>query len=498
MTQPTFLGIDIGTSSIKVVAVDPNGKLLAVASSPMPVDVQRPGWSEQNPEDWWTGTCSAIRQALSEIESPEVVAVGLSGQMHSLVSLDSSLNVVRPAILWNDVRSSAEAAYVRETVGNESLRRLAGNPSLEGFTVSKLLWMRNHEPQLFEKISHMLLAKDYVRFRLTGELATDPSDASATLLFDIVNSRWSGELCSMLGLDLTILPPIVESTGIVARVTSVAATATGLTAGVPVVGGGADNACAAVGAGVVSSGDVLFSVGTSGTVVAPISEPSTDPAMRIHSMRHAVPDTWYLMGVVLSAGAALDWWRRSSGQATFDALVSEASEVEAGSGGVTFLPYLNGERTPHADANARGVFFGMHGGTERAHMTRAVMEGVSFALRDSMELMNELEVNPSEAVVVGGGASSSMWLQMLSDVVDLSLRTVGPSEGAPLGAAMLAAAGSGAFGDVVEAGHVWLTELVSVEPCVALKGAYDDAYGRYRALYPVLQDVFPVGSGVES
>ena len=361
MTQPTFLGIDVGTSSIKVVAVDPTGKLLAVASSPMSVDVQRPGWSEQNPEDWWAGTCSAIRQALSEIDSPEVLAVGLSGQMHSLVSLDTSLNVVRPAILWNDVRSSAEAAYVRETVGNESLRRLAGNPSLEGFTVTKLLWMRNHEPQLYEKISHMLLAKDYVRFRLTGELATDPSDASATLLFDIVNSRWSDEMCSILDIDPRLLPTIVESAEIAATVTSFAASKTGLAAGVPVVGGGADNACAAVGAGVVSSGEALFSVGTSGTVVVPISQPSTDPGMRIHSMRHAVPDTWYLMGVVLSAGAALDWWRRSSGQASFDALVSEAAEVEAGSGGVTFLPYLTGERTPHADANARGVFFGMHG-----------------------------------------------------------------------------------------------------------------------------------------
>ena len=356
MTQPMFLGIDIGTSSIKVIAVDPEGKLLAVASKPMSIDVQRPGWSEQNPVDWWAGTCLAIRQILSEINSPEVLAVGLSGQMHSLVSLDTSLNVMRPAILWNDVRSSAEATYVRETVGDASLRRLVGNPSLEGFTVTKLLWMRNHEPQLYENLSHMLLAKDYVRFRLTGELATDPSDASATLLFDIVNRRWSDEMCSMLDIDPGLLPRIVESAEIVATVTSVAATETGLAVGVPVVGGGADNACAAVGAGVVSSGDALFSIGTSGTVVAPISQPSTDPGMRIHSMRHAVPSTWYLMGVVLSAGAALDWWKRSSGKATFDALVSEATEVEAGSDGVTFLPYLSGERTPHADANA-GVFF---------------------------------------------------------------------------------------------------------------------------------------------
>ena len=469
MTQAVFIGIDVGTSSIKVAAVDPVGKLLAVASSPMSVDVKRPGWSEQRPEDWWAGTCSAIKQALSEIDSPEVRGVGLSGQMHSLVPLDSQRQVVRPAILWNDVRSSAEAAYVRETVGNESLRRLAGNPSLEGFTVTKLLWMKNNEPDLFAQISHMLLAKDYIRYRLTGELGSEPSDASATLLFDIVNSRWSDEMCGLLNVNSELLPPIIESAQIAGGVTKSAAIATGLAEGVPVVGGGADNACAAIGAGVVSAGDALFSVGTSGTVVAPTTLPVTDPEMRIHSMRHATPDTWYLMGVVLSAGAALDLWRNSSGDATFDDLVAEAAMTSAGSGGVTFLPYLTGERTPHADANARGVFFGMHGGTTRGHMTRAVMEGVSFALRDSLELMTALDVHPDEAVAVGGGASSAVWLQMLSDVANLPLRTVGPSEGAPLGAAMLAAVGASEFGGVVDAGKAWLTDLKSVTPDAAVR-----------------------------
>jgi xylulokinase len=493
MTQQAFIGIDVGTSSIKVVAVDPSGNLLAVASSPMTVDVKRPGWSEQRPEDWWSGTCSALRQTLNGIDSAEVLGIGLSGQMHSLVALDSTQQVVRPAILWNDVRSSAEAAYVRETVGSESLRRLAGNPALEGFTVTKLLWIKEHEPQLFDRISQMLLAKDYVRYRLTGELGSEPSDASATLLFDIVNSRWSDEMCGLLDVDSDLLPPIIESAEIAGGVTESAARETGLAVGVPVVGGGADNACAAIGAGVVSAGGALFSVGTSGTVVAPTASPVTDPGMRIHSMRHALPDTWYLMGVVLSAGAALDWWRRSSGDVGFDELVAEAANVEAGSGGVTFLPYLTGERTPHADANARGVFFGMHGGTERGHMTRAVMEGVSFALRDSLELMTDLDVNPADAVAVGGGAGSVTWLQMLSDVVDLPLRTVGPSEGAPLGAAMLAAVGAGEFPSVVDAGREWLTELQSVEPNASLRGAYDDAYDRYRGLYPALREAFASG-----
>lgn len=495
MTQAAFLGIDVGTSSIKVVAVAPDGQLLSIGSSPMTVDVQRPGWSEQNPEDWWNGTCSAIKQALAKIDSPEVLGVGLSGQMHSLVALDESLEVVRPAILWNDVRSSAEAAWVRETVGSDSLRRLAGNPALEGFTVTKLLWMKNNEPELYGRISHMLLAKDYIRFRLTGILGSEPSDASATLLFDITNSCWSDEMCELLGIDTSILPKVIESAEIAGGVTESAAGDTGLATGVPVVGGGADNACAAIGAGVVSVGDALFSVGTSGTVVAPTSSPVTDPGMRIHSMRHATPDTWYLMGVVLSAGAALDWWRRSSGEISFDDLVAEAAGTEPGAGGVTFLPYLTGERTPHADANARGVFFGMHGGTERGHMTRAVMEGVSFALRDSLELMTALDVNPAEAVAVGGGAGSAMWLQMLSDIVDLPLRTVGPSEGAPLGAAMLAAVGAGEFASVEDAGKLWLTDLESVAPIASVRGAYDDAYDRYRELYPALRGMFASGAG---
>jgi len=291
MVQPVFLGIDAGTSSIKVISVDPAGQLLASASSPMTVSVPQPGWSEQNPEDWWTGTCSAVRKVLADIESPLVIGVGLSGQMHSLVALDRDNRVIRPAILWNDVRTSAEAAHIRETVGNESLRRLTGNPALEGFTATKLLWMRDNEPELFDRLAHVLLAKDYIRLRLTGEIATDPSDASGTLLFNVVDGRWSDEMCSSLGIDPGLLPPIVGSSEIVGSVTSAGAAETGLAPGVPVVGGGADNACAATGAGVVSPGDALVTIGTSGAVVAPVITPVTDPGMRIHSMRHAVPNT---------------------------------------------------------------------------------------------------------------------------------------------------------------------------------------------------------------
>ena len=496
MTQSMFLGIDIGTSSIKAIAVSPEGRLLASADSPMAISVPRPGWSEQNPEDWWSGTCAAIRRVLASIESPEVIGIGLSGQMHSLVALDRANRVIRPAILWNDVRTSAEAAFIRDTVGNETLRRLTGNPALEGFTATKLLWMRENEPEQFDRLVHVLLAKDYIRFRLTGTISTDPSDASGTLLFNVADGSWSSEMCSSLGIDAGILPPIGGSSEIAGTITSAAAAETGLAVGIPVVGGGADNACAATGAGVVSPGDTLVTVGTSGAIVSPVQTLVTDPEMRIHSMRHVVPNTWYLMGVVLSAGAALDWWRRTSGGANFDDLIEEAARVPPGSAGVTFLPYLTGERTPHADANARGVFFGMHGGVERAHMTRAVMEGVSFALKDSLSLISALDVNSSGAVAVGGGAGSPTWLQMLSDVLELPIRTVGPSEGAPLGAAMLAAVGTGAFTGAVEAGGAWLTDLASVEPIGSAPGApgvqdaYAVAYERYRALYPALRDTF--------
>lgn len=490
MTQATVIGIDIGTSSIKAVAVDPSGGVLAIGNSPMSVAVKHPGWSEQNPEDWWSGTCSAIRQVLADIDSPEVLGVGLSGQMHSLVALDSASQVIRPAILWNDVRSSQQAASVRATVGDDNLRRLTGNPALEGFTVTKLMWMRDHEPDNYAQVSHMLLAKDYIRFRLTGELETEPSDASATLLYNVSESRWSDEMCDALGISPALLPRLVESADSAGAVTESAAGDTGLSVGIPVVGGGADNACGAIGAGAVSAGDVLFSIGTSGTVVAPTLSPVTDPRMRIHAMRHAIPDTWYLMGVVLSAGAALDWWRRASGGAEFDHLVNEASTVDAGCDGVTFLPYLTGERTPHADANARGVFFGMHGGTTRAHMTRAVMEGVSFALRDSLELMTEINVDPKEAIAVGGGAGSQFWLQMLSDIVDLPMRTVEPAEGAPLGAAMLAAVGAGEFSSVAEVSDKWLQRSDPVSPRDSVRDLYDSGYQRYRDLYPVLKDTF--------
>ena len=502
MRLPTdaYLGIDVGTSSVKAVVVSSQGTVLATADSPLTVTVLAPGWSEQEPEHWWNATVDAVNNIVSKLDTGMTVkSVGLSGQMHSLVALDEAQRVVRPAILWNDVRTSEQCVFIRDRVTDEKLRQMCGNPALEGFTATKLLWIRQHEPANFGRIKQIMLAKDYVRFRMTGELATEPSDASATLLFDIRRRNWSVEMCKLLELDPWLLPPLVQSSGAAGEITSQAGGELNIATGTLVVGGGADNACAAAGSGVVAPGTLLVSVGTSGTVVAPTSEPVVDPEMRIHSMAHVERDMWYLMGVVLSAGAALAWWRGTLAKggtgAGFDELIASAASVPAGSEGLTFLPYLTGERTPHADAAARGVFAGLNAGHTQVHMTRAVLEGVCFALRDSLELMRQLGVKAESAIAVGGGARSEMWLQILSDVLGLPLKTVGPAEGAPLGAAMLAAVGAGEFNSVAEADEAWLSTEGETEPDADTNAAYEDAYLRYRSLYRSLKDWFVASAG---
>ncbi len=490
-----YLGIDVGTTAVKALVVDESGAVAGEAESPLEVSVPKPGWSEQDPAGWWRGTIEAVRAACAGADVRNVEAIGLSGQMHSSVLLDGADRVLRPAILWNDVRTSAQCRSITDTVGRPGLRRLVGNPALEGFTAPKLLWVRDQEPRLFGQARTVLLPKDYVRLLMTGEKATEPSDAAGTLLFDVRRGRWSEEMISVLQLDPAMLPPVLGSAGVTGMLTPGAAKALGLRRGTPVVGGGADNAAAAVGSGVVEQGTLQTSIGTSGTVVAPIERPRVDPGMRIHSFNHAVQDTWYLMGVVLSAGAALAWFRRAmagrEGTApAYDELIAEAAGTPPGADGLTFLPYLTGERTPHADSNARGVFAGMHAGHERGHMVRAVLEGVTFALRDSLELMRRLRVDAEEAVAVGGGARSSIWRQMQADVLGAPVVTVGPSGGAPYGAAVLAAAGSGGFASVKEACRAWIRPLDRVEPDPETAEAYGLAYERYRTLYPRLKRYF--------
>ena len=490
-----YLGIDVGTTAVKALVVDETGAVVGEAESPLEVSVPQPGWAEQEPSDWWQGTVDAVRAACAHAGIRDVDSIGLSGQMHSSVLLDREDRVLRPAILWNDVRTTAQCRFIADRLGKTGLRRLVGNPALEGFTAPKLLWVRDEEPGLFDQTRTVLLPKDYVRLLMTGEKATEPSDAAGTLLFDVRRGCWSAEMLAALQLDPAMLPPVRGSSGVTGRLTQAAAAELGLRRGTPVVGGGADNAAAAVGSGVVGQGALQTSIGTSGAVVAPIERPRVDPGMRIHSFNHAVPDTWYLMGVVLSAGAALVWFRRALSepkghQPTYDELIAEASGTPPGADGLTFLPYLTGERTPHADSNARGVFAGMHAGHHRGHLVRAVLEGVTFALRDSLELMRRLGVDAEDAVAVGGGARSAVWRQMQADVLGVPVVTVAPSGGAPYGAAVLAAAGSGRFTSVEEACREWIRQLDRLEPSPAAAAAYGQAYERYRSLYPRLKRHF--------
>ena len=490
-----YLGIDIGTTAIKAMVVDEFGAVVGGGESPLEISVPMPGWAEQDPSDWWQGTVKAVSAACIQANVREVTSIGLSGQMHSSVLLDKADRVLRPAILWNDVRTTAQCRFITEQIGKARLRRLVGNPALQGFTAPKLLWMRDEEPHLFDQAHTLLLPKDYVRLAMTGEKATEPSDAAGTLLFDVRRSCWSEEMVTALQLDPSLLPPVRGSTSVTGGLTAAAAAALGLRQGTPVVGGGADNAAAAVGSGVVEQGALQTSIGTSGAVVAPIVRPRVDPGMRIHSFNHALAGSWYLMGVVLSAGAALAWFRRTlldskAAAPTYDKLIDEAAGTPPGAEGLTFLPYLTGERTPHADSNARGVFAGLHTGHQREHLVRAVMEGVVFALRDSLELIRRLGVDAGEAVAVGGGARSAFWRQMQADVLGVPVVTVTPSGGAPYGAAILAAAGAGRFESVKEACQAWLRPLDRIEPSLKTIDAYGQAYERYRRLYPRLKGHF--------
>ena len=490
-----YLGIDVGTTAVKALVVGEDGMVAGEAESPLEVSVPSPGWSEQHPFDWWKGTVEAVRASVETAGVRGVRAIGLSGQMHSSVLLGEDDQVVRPAILWNDVRTTAQCRFITERVGKAGLRRLVGNPALEGFTAPKLLWVREHEPELFEKARVLLLPKDYVRLLMTGVLATEPSDAAGTLLFDVKRGRWSEEMITGMQLDPGMLPPVFGSSEITGTLTEAAANALGLQRGTPVVGGAADNAAAAVGSGVVTPGSTQTSIGTSGAVVAPIDRPRVDPGMRIHSFNHAVDATWYLMGVALSAGAALGWYRQTlagpgGSLPEYEELIAEAAATDPGANGLTFLPYLTGERTPHADSNARGAFSGLNAAHRRGHLTRAIMEGVTFALRDSLELMRKLGVDATEIVAVGGGARSDVWRQMQADVLAVPVVRVGPSGGAPYGAAILAAVGAGRFASVPEACDSWLNLIDRVEPRSDLAESYDRAYSRFRQLYPRLKRHF--------
>ena len=468
-----LVGLDVGTTGVKAVALSLDGTLLGRAEHGYPLSTPRPGWAEQDPEDWWR----ASEGALAEL-AVEPVAIGLSGQMHGLVALDEHDRVLRPAILWNDQRTREETREIEARVGAERLLELTGNPALTGFTAPKLLWLRRHEPETYARIRHVLLPKDYVRLRLTTERAIDVADASGTLLFDVGGRRWSEAMLEALELPAEWLPQALESPEV-----------SGETAdGAAVAAGAGDQAASAIGVGVIDPGTTAVTIGTSGVVFAPQPAFTPEPRGRLHVFCHAVPGRWHAMGVMLSAAGSLRWFRDAFAPGEpFERLVAEAEAVEPGAEGVTFLPYLSGERTPHADPDARAAFVGLAASHGRGVLVRAVLEGVAYGLRDSLELLVGLGERPVSARVSGGAARSTLWLRIVASVLGIPLERPGVEEGAAFGAALLGGVAGGAYASVAEAVDAAVTIRDVVEPDPEWAKAYAGSYERFRALYPALR-----------
>lgn len=491
--MPVVLGIDVSTTATKAVLVGEGGAVVAIGIAEYDVSRPRPLWSEQDPALWWDAACGAIRAALATagLSGFDVVAVGLTGQMHGLVLLDSDDNVLRPAILWNDQRTAAECDLIRRVVGPKRLIRITGNDALTGFTAPKLVWVRDHEPDIWRRTAHILLPKDFVRHHLTGDFAVDKADGAGTILFDLAARSWSDEVLSALEIDRAWLPETFEGPAVTGVVTATAAAATGLRAGTPVVAGGGDQAANAVGVGATDEGVVALSLGTSGVVFAATRTAAYDDRGRVHAFCHAVPGRWHLMSVMLSAAGSLRWFRDALAPGVaFGDLAATAGTVQAGSDGLLFLPYLTGERSPYPDPLARGAFVGLTVDHDRRHLTRAVLEGVAFGLRDGLDLMVDAGMAPpSQIRASGGGIASPVWRQILADVLGAEIATVTTSEGAAYGAALLAAVGAGWFATVDEAAAATVSATATAEPGPDT-ATYAGAHERYRALYPALAPTF--------
>lgn len=496
-----YLGIDIGTSGTKTLAIRDCGEILASATVEYPLYSPQPGWSEQDPDDWWEASATSVRMVLDKggIAPEEVKGIGLSGQMHGSVFLNGEGNVIRHALLWNDQRTAKECEEIESRAGGrEALIGMVANPALTGFTAPKILWLRNNEPQNYEQVRQILLPKDYVRYRLTGEFASEVSDASGTLLLDVKARNWSGELLSKLEIDPDLLPKVYESEEVSGTLTASAAEKLGLPTGVPVVGGGGDQAASAIGNGIVSRGTISATMGTSGVVFAHSDEVQIDAGGRIHTFCHAVRDKWHVMGCVLSAGGSFQWYRNQFAQSEvavaaamgvdpYELLTKQAAQAPAGSEGLFFLPYLTGERTPHADPNARGSWIGMSLRHSRPHFARSVMEGATFAMRDCLELIKEMDIPVEQIRVSGGGARSQFWRQLQADIYGQEVVTINAEEGPAYGVALLAAAGTGAYSDVVEACNATISVVTETKSCETTKATYNRAYPIYRQLYQSLR-----------
>jgi len=490
-----FLGIDVSTTGAKALLIDDQGTVAATATTALTLSTPRPLWSEQDPHEWWTGVARSVRTALAQASAigADVSAVGLTGQMHGLVLLDDAQRVLRPAILWNDQRTAAECEAIRARMGGrERLVRITGNDALTGFTAPKILWVREHEPEVYARARLVLLPKDYVRLRLTGVPAMDKADGSGTLLFDLARRDWSAEVLAALEIPRGWLPPTHEGPEVTGTVTATAAAETGLPEGTPVMAGGGDQAAGAVGAGAVAPGVVSLTLGTSGVVFATTELPLFEPEGRLHAFCHAVPGKWHLMAVTLSAAGSLQWYRDTLAPGEgFDALAEEAAAAPAGSEGLIFLPYLSGERTPHPDPLARGAFVGLTVRHRRAHLTRSLLEGVAFSMKDCMGLFAQAGMAAVREVrLAGGGARSALWRRIVASVLEVETVTVNSTEGAAYGAALLAGVGAGAWPDVGAACAATISVTGRDAPDPQWAGSYAGLYPSYRALYPALKDAF--------
>lgn len=489
-----LLGIDLSTTGAKALLIDPEGRVIGSATTSLNLSSPHPLWSEQEPREWWEATANSIRQVLAEanVSGDEVAAIGLTGQMHGLVVVDEDHEVLRPAILWNDQRCGAECDEIRARVPLARLVQITGNDALTGFTAPKILWLETNEPEIYRCIKHVLLPKDFIRFKLTGTLAMDKADGSGTMLFDLAQRNWSSDILEALHIPAEWLPPTFEGHETTSEISAAASELTGLRAGTPVVAGGGDQSTQAVGVGVVRPGTIAVTLGTSGVVFAATESLLIEPAGRLHAFCHAVAGRWHLMGVMLSAAGSLQWYHdKFAPERSFVELVAEAAEEPAGSEGLLFLPYLSGERTPHPDPLARGAWIGLTGRHGPAHLTRSILEGVAFGLKDMLGLMKDAGLASVEQIrLSGGGAKSSLWRQILADVFEAELVTVNTTEGAAFGAALLAGVGAGVWSNVDDACAQTVFVKDRIVPNPADVETYRAMYEQYQSLYPALKQTF--------